>query len=127
VIITKDDIGSSWVVNAYLNKRFKSQMSNKKHRKYAVTPLVSMSISSLERLMWALKDKPFSEILEQRIKSDGNLASPFEAASDYVARGLAPKLHAHVEAYKKLAEKLVKDFGMKDESVVDQVGRQLLL
>jgi len=64
-----------------------------------------------------LKDKPFSEILEQRIKSDGNLASPFEAASDYVARGMAPKLHAHVEAYKTLAEKLVKDFGMKDEEV----------
>jgi hypothetical protein len=117
VIITKDDIGSSWVANAYLNKRFKSQLSNKKHRKYAVTPLVSMSISSLERLMWALKDKPFSEILEQRIKSDGNLASPFEAASDYVARGMAPKLHAHVEAFKTLAEKLVKDFGMKDEEV----------
>jgi len=27
VIITKDDVGSSWAVNAYLNRRFKDQRS----------------------------------------------------------------------------------------------------
>jgi len=117
VIVTKDDIGSSWVVNAYLNRRFKDQLNNKKHKKYVVTPLVSMSISSMERLMWALKDKPFSEIVEQRIQSDKALASPFEAASDFVAQGVAPKLHAHVEAYKELADELVKDFGMEKGDV----------
>lgn len=28
VIITKDDVGSSWVVNAYLSRRFKDQLSS---------------------------------------------------------------------------------------------------
>jgi hypothetical protein len=117
VIVTKDDIGSSWVVNAYLNRRFKDQLSNKKHKKYVVTPLVSMSVSSMERLMWALKDRPFTEIVEQRIQSDKGLASPFEAASDFVAQGTAPQLHTHVEAYKELADELVKDFGMEKGDV----------
>lgn len=47
VIITKDDAGGSWGINAYLNKRFQDQLSATPHGSMAVTSLVSMNISSL--------------------------------------------------------------------------------
>ncbi len=67
LIITKDEIGSSWVTNAYLNARFAAKLNRKKHKRHVVTPLVSMSVSTLERAMAALSEHAFSEILEERI------------------------------------------------------------
>jgi hypothetical protein len=32
VIITRDDFGGCWGVNAYLNKHFKDQLSTKSHK-----------------------------------------------------------------------------------------------
>jgi hypothetical protein len=95
VIITRDDLGGCWCVNAYLNKRFKNQLSNKSHKEIVVTPLVSMNISCLERMMWVLQEKSFADVLEERIKADPTLRQPFDAAVNYVQRGAAPKLHAH--------------------------------
>ena len=40
VIITKDDIGSSWATNAYLNARFQQKLNRLKYKKLKVTPLV---------------------------------------------------------------------------------------
>lgn len=51
VIITRDDVGGCWCLNAYLNKRFKDQLGTSVRKGVEVTPLVSMSISSLERMM----------------------------------------------------------------------------
>ena len=34
LIIAKDEIGSSWGVNAYLNERFNDQIDRKKHKAY---------------------------------------------------------------------------------------------
>src|SRR5262249_18511653 len=102
VIITRDDFGGCWGVNAYLNKRFKDQLSTKSHKGIVVTPLVSMNISCLERMMWVLQEKSFADIMEERIKADPTLRQPFDAAVKYVQSGAAPKLHVHVEAYKQL-------------------------
>jgi hypothetical protein len=49
VIITKDEIGSSWMMNAYLNARFQEKLNRNKYKKLKITPLVSMNVSSLER------------------------------------------------------------------------------
>jgi hypothetical protein len=114
-IITRDDVGGCWGVNAYLNKRFKDQLSTKSHRSIVVTPLVSTSISCLERMTWVLKEKAFADVLEERIETDPTLRQPFDAAVRYVQQGAAPKLQAHVEAYKELTERLIIDFGMKDD------------
>ena len=46
--------GGCWGVNAYLNKRFKDQLSAESHNGIDVRPLVSMNISCLERMMWVL-------------------------------------------------------------------------
>lgn len=75
VIITKDDIGSSWVTNAYLQKRFKEE--KKKYKGYTVTPIVSMNISTIERAMRALKELPFETILEDRMQQDKQAHASF--------------------------------------------------
>lgn len=118
VIITRDDFGGCWGVNAYLNKRFKGQLSTKSHKGVVVTPLVCMNISCLERMTWVLQEMALADVMEERIKTDRTLRQPFDAAVKYVQRGAAPKLHAHVEAYKELTERLIVDFGMKEDEVV---------
>ncbi len=114
VILTKDDIGSSWVVNAYLNKRFRQ--GAKRHKKYTITPLVSLSVSTLERLMKTLTVLPFAEILEGRIQEDKKLTRPFEAASKYAQSGIPGRLSVHMEILHKLMEKMTADFGLTDPS-----------
>jgi hypothetical protein len=117
-IITRDDVGGCWGVNAYLNKRFKDQLRTKSHKGIVVTPLVSMNISCLERVMWVLQEKAFADVLEERIEADPTLRQPFDAAAKYVQQGAAPKLHAHVEAYRELADRLIIDFGVKEDEVI---------
>jgi len=124
VIITRDDFGGCWGVNAYLNKRFKDQLSKKSHKRIVVTPLVSTNISCLERMMWVLQEKALADVMEERIKTDRTLRQPFDAAVKYVQRGAAPKLHAHVEAYKELTERLIVDFGVKEGGVVEPPAQE---
>jgi len=114
VIVTKDDIGSSWVVNAYLNKRFRQEA--KRHKKYTITPLVSLSVSTLQRLMKTLKELPLAEILEGRMQEDKKLTRPFEAASKYAQSGVPGRLSVHMEILHELMERMTADFGLTDPS-----------
>ena len=118
VVITRDDFGGCWGVNAYLNKRFKGQLTTESLNGIDVMPLVSMNISCLERMMWVLQKKAFADVIEERIETDPTLRQPFDAAVKYVQSGAAPNLHAHVDAYQELTEHLISDFGMKDDEVV---------
>jgi hypothetical protein len=124
VIITKDDAGGSWGVNAYLNKRFKDQVSTKSHKGIIVTPLVSLNISCLERMMWVLKEKSLEDVLQERIANDPTLRQPFDAACPYAEHGTPRKLNAHVDAYKELNERLIRDFGMKEDQVPEPPVQQ---
>jgi hypothetical protein len=119
VIITRDDFGACWGVNAYLNERFKDQLSRKSRKRIVVTPLVSTNISCLERMMWVLQEKAFADVMEGRIRADRTLWQPFDAAVKYVHSGAPPKLHAHVEAFEELAERLIVDFGVKEDEAVE--------
>jgi len=114
LIITKDEIGSSWVTNTYLNARFAQKLNRKKCKRYVVTPLVSMSVSTLERSLAALNDHAFSDILEDRIREDRKLGRPFEAASSYVPAGPARKVFKHLEIMENLTKEIVADFGMTE-------------
>jgi hypothetical protein len=118
VIITKDEIGSSWVTNAYLNRRFQDQLSRKAYKPIKITPLVSMSISTLERTISGLSQMAFSDILEDRINEDPDLTRPFEAASSWVQRGTPGNLSKHVEIMEDLSAKMTADFGMVDDMVI---------
>lgn len=116
LIITRDDFGACWGVNAYLNRRFQDRLSRKARKRVVVTPLVSMSISCLERMMWVLQTKGLADVMEQRIGADRALRQPFDVAVKYVQRGAA--LHAHVDAFRELTERLIIDFGMKEDEIV---------
>jgi len=60
VIITKDDIGSSWMTNAYLNARFQEKLNRLKYKKAHDHALVSMNVASLERAVAAMQEIPFA-------------------------------------------------------------------
>jgi hypothetical protein len=115
LIITKDEIGSSWVTNSYLNARFAQKINRKKCKRYVITPLVSMSIATLERSISALKKHAFSDILEDRIRADRKLSRPFEAASSYVPPGPARGAFRHREMIDSLSNELIADFGITDD------------
>lgn len=104
-------------VNAYLNKRFKDQLNRKWHKRIVVTPLVCTNVSCLERMMWVLRKKSLADVMQERIMADRTLRQPFDAAVKYVRRGAAPGLHAHLEAFRELAGRLIADFGIKEEEV----------
>jgi hypothetical protein len=115
LVITRDEIGSCWGLNRYLNARFEEMVDRKSAKSYTITPLVSMSISTLERCVQKLKEISFSVILEDRIKGDRLLERPFEAASKYVNRGTAYNMSEHLRIFHELNEGMIKDFGMVDE------------
>ncbi len=112
LIITRDDIGSSWVVNEYLNARF--QERRKKHKRYTITPLVSVSIATLERFLHALRDHSFADVLEDRMKSKVGMAWSFEAASSFAARGRAISMSAHFEVFELLTKDVIADFKLRE-------------
>jgi len=115
VIITKDDIGSSWMTNAYLNVRFQEKLNRLKYKRIKITPLVSMNVSSLERAVSAMREMPFSDVMEDRIQEDPMLGRPFEAASSWVPQGTPRNMYKHVEIMKVLAKEMQNDFGMVDD------------
>jgi hypothetical protein len=118
LIVTKDDIGSAWEVNEFLNTRFESQFSRKEFKGYTITPLVSMGIATLERGIGWLAKMSFSKILEERIKADRQLRMPFEAASRYIGRGKAVRLKAHIDILHEVMAEVASDFDLKEDEVV---------
>jgi hypothetical protein len=115
VIVTRDDIGSSWAVNTYLHNRFSEQLLGKKrHKRITVTPLLSVSIGTLEKLMGTLSKWSLDVVLEDRIRRNPTLLWPFDAASRYVHRGMHTNTPKHMEILNQLTEKTIKDFGVTD-------------
>jgi len=113
LIITRDDIGSSWMTNGYLNARFQ-KMRGPRNKRFIITPLVSMNIATLERACSALQKTALSDILQDRIREDTFLGRPFEAASSHVPRGTPRNFHAHIAIMKELDEKMRLEFDLRD-------------
>ena len=112
LIITKDEIGSSWVINNYVNRRFQEQLKPEWTAQHSITSLVTVSVSSLERLMHALSSHALSDVLEQRIADNPELNAPFESACKHIPAGATVGMSRHVEIMKSLSEEIIKDFGM---------------
>lgn len=113
LILTRDDIGSSWMTNGYLNARFQEQQQRKAWRPYVVTPLVSMSVGTLERGLSWLRKVSLSDILQQRIRNDKQLGKPFEAGSSYISRGTRHTMK-HVAMLDQLIKEMTDEFEMTD-------------
>jgi|SRR5271157_1925044 len=114
LVLTKDDIGSSWMTTTYLNARFRQMLDTEKIDCGLVTPLLGMSVATLERAVYALTETALSDILEERIKEDPQLGRPFEAASTYIHRGMPRRMSKHIEALHALEQEVEKDFQMKE-------------
>jgi hypothetical protein len=115
LIVTKDEIGSSFFINTYLNERFEAEFRRKDYPSLVITPLVTMSAGSMERAMRPLAKMALSAILEDRITTDRQLGRPFEAASHHVFKGTARSLPKHMELLTVALDGLMKDFGMKED------------
>ena len=115
LIVTKDEIGSGWVINKYVSERFEEQIQRKDYKSHTITPLVTMSAGTVERAMRPLAKMPLSKILEDRITANRDLGQPFEAASKYVHRGTARNMPEHMVLMKKGINDMIKDFGIMEE------------
>jgi len=115
VIITRDDVGSSWMTNAYLKRRFREGLARKAWKRFKIKPLISMSVSTLERLLGALATMSLTDILDDRMKTDPPLSRPFEAASHYTSRGTPINLHKHYEVVEAFTQEMIDGFGMVEE------------
>ena len=116
LIITRDDIGSSWMTNAYLKGRFRAGLKRKAWKRFKILPLLSMSISTLERALGALANTSLSDILEDRLQGDPSLGRPFEAASRYTPRGTPINLYKHHEIAEAFMKEMIGEFGMVEEA-----------
>ncbi len=117
LIITRDDIGSSWMTNGYLNARFEETVNRKELKPYSVTPLVSMSVATLERGLSALSRWSLAEILQQRIRNDDAMQKPFEAASRYLSRGTW-RVGKHLAMLEDLIEHMEEEFKMSEHETL---------
>lgn len=76
VLVTRDDIGASLVMNAYLASKFR-ELFNRKTVTITVTPLFSLSAQDIELICGYLKDVSFASLLEERYRKDTKLLSSF--------------------------------------------------
>ncbi len=78
LLVTRDDIGGYFGVNAYLNARFKEVIGRVRYQK-AITPCVCICSDTLEKLTPYLSDTSLADILSSRIRNDKSLRAPFFA------------------------------------------------
>jgi hypothetical protein len=76
VLITRDDINSALVMNAYLASKFRDLFHRKRVR-VTVTPVFSLSAQDIEIICGYLKEATFSDLLQERYTHDRNLLSSF--------------------------------------------------
>lgn len=111
-MVRRDEIGSRWGLNGYLNMRYEELIDRKACKGFSITPIVRMNVSTLERAGAALGKVELARILEDRIQNDHQLRRPFEAASRFVHRGTPRNLTAHLDALGELQRRTVADFGI---------------
>jgi hypothetical protein len=83
VVITRDDIGSAWGTNAYLNARFQDLKAIKNQWR-AVTSLFCLSANDVEMISPYLPDTRLLDILVARHKADKPLMLSFWTAGNRV-------------------------------------------
>ena len=105
VIITRDDIGGSLVLNAYLRSRFREILRRKSLRNVIVTPLFSLSAQDIELIAGYLRESALSELLEERYRNDPRLLSTFWAVDNFVVRRIgARKCDLLTAAFSEITE-----------------------
>ncbi len=91
VLITRDDIGETVLINRLLNKRFQKYCGQRSVRPCTVTPLFCLSAEAAEAISAYLKEASFTDILKARYKKDPSLRSTFLAAGNEVLESIGPR------------------------------------
>jgi hypothetical protein len=76
VLVTRDEIGGTMLVNYLLNKEFQKALNKKCVRPRRVTPLFCFTADEIEYISAYLRTVRFSDILEDRYNADASLKMP---------------------------------------------------
>lgn len=92
VLITRDDIGGSFLVARYINEKFKNLINKGIYRNITITPAFTLSAEGMETITPYLVHYRMSEILEAWFKRDRNLTWSFLSVQNPVmaAAGFRP-------------------------------------
>jgi hypothetical protein len=117
LLITRDDIGSAWGMNAYLNSRFQELISGMR-RLRPVTSLFCMSADDIEKLSPFLADTSLAKTLSARHKAEKPLMASFWMVDNkFLRRKGTRKPTIAMDATKELTQLTLRTLGLKaDES-----------
>ncbi len=107
LIVIRDEIGSGFGMNAYLNSRFQELKPQKTWR--SVTPMFSLSADDLEKLTPYLADVPLTRALSARYRRDKALLSPFWMVDNSV---IDPKGERHPQ-FIKMALQIIREMSAR--------------
>ena len=118
VIVTRDDIGSTLGVNAFLQVRFDA-VAQRKQMKKIVTPLFCVNAEDLERFTAYLHDTLFTDLLEAHYRANRergeHLVNTYFSTSDNAIlkeKGIRrPEIHVH--SWHELAESAAQHLGLQ--------------
>lgn len=114
LIVTRDDLGSAFYMNAYLNWHFQELVKNQKFLR-SVTPLFCMSADDMEKLSPFLSDTPLAEVLSARYKPDKSLKFSFWTVRNAaLERKGARKPRVLVDETERFSEMVEGRLGLKE-------------
>jgi hypothetical protein len=114
LLIIRDDMGSAFFMNTYLNWHFQEMIKGKRFLR-SVTPLFCLSADDIEKLSPFLRDSSLAEVLSARYKPDKNLKSSFWTVENSVLARKGERLPSLlVDQTEKLGEMIATRLGLKD-------------
>ena len=114
LIITRDDLGSAFHMNAYLNFHFQ-QLTKDSRFGRSVTPLFCMSADDLEKLSPFLNDTSLATVLSSRYKADPGLNFSFWTTDNAtLIRKGARKPNLLMDETEKLIGLTIKRLGLRE-------------
>lgn len=78
VLVTRDEIGGTMLVNCFLNKEFQRVLDKRSVRPHRVTPLFCLTADEVEYISAYLRTVRFSDILQERYDADNSLQTPLQ-------------------------------------------------
>jgi hypothetical protein len=114
LLIIRDDMGSAFYMNAYLNWHFQQMIKGKRFLR-SVTPLFCMSSDDIEKLSPFLRDSSLAEALSARYKPDKSLNFSFWTVENSVLARKGKRFPSLlVDETEKLGEMMATRLGLKD-------------
>jgi hypothetical protein len=91
VLVTRDPIGRTLVLNLYLHRKFQTMVNRRQCRPRIITPLFCMDADAIETISAYLKDVRLDHVLDAQHKADPNVVSTFQAINNSVLDSLAKR------------------------------------